>query len=309
MRTVGLVLMTIGMLAADCGSAIGCIFLIPQSQIDSGITPSELPDRDRTQKGMLDRAVIEAFAEAHDGFSSDEVLIKDELRSAFLAKAQKEFPDASEFECNWTLLNLRKANKLTVKATKRTRTDDDLYFHAAEIAARTLHDSLGVSSDRVMADPILRNEFDRLAKEVAGDGVTTYQLRKAALSLRKARQLKPELIVRIADWGRRVQKYTVQSAREQLDSIPTDPGVYIFSDATGYLYIGESSNLRERLTEHLDESDRKSLAAYLQAHDAEDIHIEIHAFDPDSQAKSKPVRRAYESELIRSRQPRLNIAP
>jgi hypothetical protein len=37
--------------------------------------------------------------------------------------------------------------------------------------------------------------------------------------------------------------------------------------------------------------------------------VELHAFDPDSKARSLTVRRAYESELIRSRKPRLNIAP
>jgi len=65
--------------------------------------------------------------------------------------------------------------------------------------------------------------------------------------------------------------------------------------------------LRNRLKTHLDESDRKSLANYLKEKGVESITIEIHSFDPQSRAKELRVRRAYESELIRSRKPRFNI--
>jgi predicted GIY-YIG superfamily endonuclease len=85
--------------------------------------------------------------------------------------------------------------------------------------------------------------------------------------------------------------------------------IYIFRDASGYLYIGESENLRARVTKHLDHSDRKSLARYLWQEGVGGVTVELHAFDPDSNARNKEMRRAYESELIHSRQPRLNIAP
>ena len=91
--------------------------------------------------------------------------------------------------------------------------------------------------------------------------------------------------------------------------VPTRPGIYIFRDESGYLYIGESSNLRLRVEKHLDHSDRKSLAHYLWENGNKKITVELHAFDPESKAKDKTVRRAYESELIRSREPRFNITP
>jgi hypothetical protein len=63
------------------------------------------------------------------------------------------------------------------------------------------------------------------------------------------------------------------------------------------------------LKSHLDESDRKSLANYLREQGVESISIEIHSFPADSRMKDVTVRRAYESELIRSREPRFNVRP
>jgi hypothetical protein len=37
--------------------------------------------------------------------------------------------------------------------------------------------------------------------------------------------------------------------------------------------------------------------------------VEVHAFPVDSRANEVVIRRAYESELIRSRRPRFNILP
>ena len=53
----------------------------------------------------------------------------------------------------------------------------------------------------------------------------------------------------------------------------------------------------------------KSLASHLAGNSKQEITVELHAFGKDSPAKDKTRRRAYESELIRSRKPRLNIAP
>jgi predicted GIY-YIG superfamily endonuclease len=96
---------------------------------------------------------------------------------------------------------------------------------------------------------------------------------------------------------------------ENLDAISEQPGVYIFRDSTGYLYIGQSNNLRTRLTKHLSGSDRKALAKYLGEQDLDRITLEMHVFGPGSPALSTTAREAYESELIRSRKPRLNLAP
>jgi predicted GIY-YIG superfamily endonuclease len=132
-------------------------------------------------------------------------------------------------------------------------------------------------------------------------------LRKAALTLRKNRQLRPELIKRVADWGSVVTTYTAEQLRADPDLIPRLPGIYIFRDRTGYLYIGEAGNLRGRVEKHLDHSDRKAVAHYLWENGVTGLSVELHAFRRESDGRKANCRRAYEAELIRSRGPRLNI--
>lgn len=261
-----------------------------------------------TQSRDLAEVVKQAFREVHDGWSTDEVILKDSLNEAFIRRCRRSLPNAEETQLNWTLLNLRKAGRLEVEVTKRVSLRHDEYFHAAEIAARFMYDKYRLTIDRVMSDPERRSEFDEVA-QAAAPGVSAYRLRKAAFSLRKARKLRPELVARVADWGRQIISLPAIKIVNDAEIVPTNPGVYIFRDASGYLYIGESANLRTRIAKHLDHSDRKSLAHYLWKNGVEGVTVELHAFDPASNARLKEMRRAYESELIRSRKPRFNIAP
>lgn len=247
----------------------------------------------------------------------------------------------TDTELNLTLLKLRKAGKLGPDAPERRAAeagthppdqptqdppattapapdpapdpdpDPATWRHAAEIAARFIEDTHGANTDHMLADPALRRAFDTEARAVLGDDfpVSNYQLRKAALQLRKSRRLQPELTARIADWNRRVQTHPAADLTADPQKIPTAPGIYIFRDATGYLYIGEAKNLRTRLAQHLGDSDRAALAGYLRQQDIDSVTIELHIFDPTSNARLVAHRRAYESELIASRQPRFNIRP
>jgi len=117
--------------------------------------------------------------------------------------------------------------------------------------------------------------------------------------------------VRIADCDRTVNTYVLRQLQKDHEQIPAQPGIYLFSDDSGYLYIGEAADLRKRLKDHLYQSDRPTLAKHLieRAKQGGLVRIEIHAFDSDSPAKQVSMRRAYESDLIRSRKPRFNIRP
>jgi len=263
---------------------------------------------DSAQSHDLAEVVKRAFREVHDGWSADEVILKDSLNEAFIRRCQQLLSEADETQLNWTLLNLRKAGQLEAKAARRASLRHDEYLHAAEIAARFMYDKYRLTTDRVMCDPERRREFDATA-QAAAPGISAYRLRKAAFNLRKARKLRPELVARVADWDRQIVSIPAKKIVSDVDIVPTKPGVYIFRDASGYLYIGESANLRTRVAKHLDHSDRKSLAHYLWKGGMEHVTVELHAFDPDSNARLKDMRRAYESELIRSRKPRFNIAP
>ncbi|MEL7498802.1 MAG: GIY-YIG nuclease family protein [Planctomycetota bacterium] len=270
--------------------------------------------RTASQSAVLDQAIIDAFALTHDGWSSDEVILRDTLNQAFLKevrtqlKASSDQAQHTDTELNWRLLTLRKAGKLTVKATKRAKSvgNTEALLPIAEMAMRSVQDKHSVSSDQVMTNPVMRDEFDSLVMQF-DEKADLYRVRKAAFQLRKTRRLKPELISRIADWGREIKTYSVDELRSKPAEVPEKPGIYIFRDSTGYLYIGQASNLRERLQGHLDASHNRSLADYLDQEKSPSV--EVHSFDPKSRASEVRVRRAYESELIAVRKPKFNIQP
>ena len=255
------------------------------------------------------RIVKRAFERTHQGYSSDEVLLDDAFNEAFLAECQKQEPKLRPIECNWILLNLRKAGRLSsIPTTRRRSSDTEAVLPVAEVAARSTLDQHPVSVDQMLADPELRQAFERRVRELAPQA-DLYLARKAVFRLRKSRRLQPELITRIADWDRQIQRLTVEQIRADFSRVPEQPGIYIFRDASGYLYIGQSENLRTRMESHLSESSSASLAQYLSQQPADQIQVELHVFPRDSRMKETRIRRAYESELIRSRKPRFNILP
>ncbi len=258
----------------------------------------------RQQKDLI----AAAFAATHDGYSVDEAILDDARQEQFQAACAMSVPELSPLERNWALLNLRKAGALSdIRTTRRSQSPDlNPVRPLAEIAARRLQDQHAVSVDQIMADPVLREEFNAAARAIDPE-VDSYAARKAAFQLRKTRQLRPELITRIADWERQITVRPVAEWRADLESIPEVPGLYVFSDATGYLYVGETDNLRRRLESHLAESDRQALANSLASQDCVNVLLEIHTFGAGSRMDEVRIRRACESELIRSRNPRFNI--
>lgn len=268
------------------------------------ITPScadELPAIDTT-------LVLECHRAIADGWSVDEILLRDELRQAFIDCYRAKVADTDAGALFKALIKLRKAGKLGAAATRRETTEYGDSIAAAEIAARHLQDQYQLNFDQVLVDPAKLAEYDALARSIDPDA-SVYVLRKAALRLRKSRRLRPELVLRVNDWRRTIEVHSLDELSRRLNEVSSQPGVYIFRDRTGYLYIGQSQNLRERLTKHLSDSDRRQLTQYLQDHADGDVTVELHVFAADSPAQQTPIREAYESELIRSRRPRLNVAP
>lgn len=292
------------------GMALSSIGLCADEQTqNSSAEKPAIKVLDAAAKRRLKDVVRLAYTSTHDGWSTDEVVLQDELNRKFLAACKERMPEISAFDCNWMLMTLRKAGDLSdVSATKRQTQRHDDYLHAAEVAARFLEDKHRTNTDHVLCDPAMRAEFDKLARSIAPK-TDAYRLRKAALALRKSRRLPPELVLRVAKWEKEVLALTAAQIVENPKQISDGPGVYIFRDATGYLYIGESSQLRTRVSKHLDRSDRQSLANYLAENGIKDVTVELHIFDAKSDAKDKALRRAYESDLIRSRKPRFNLAP
>lgn len=252
--------------------------------------------------------IKKAFLETHEGRSTDDAVIEPSLNQRFLDRCISLIPEITPQDANWRLLNLRKSSSLGKVTTQAEKIDHSGYVHASQIAARLMEDRLELSIDRILCHPQYRQQFDDVATRIFPEA-SEYQLRKAALGLRKARKLQPELIKRIANWGREIIEFEAESLVTDLELIPRKPGIYIFRDTSGYLYIGEAGNLRLRVAHHLDHSDRRALAHYFWEAGLSGIVVEMHAFDPDSDAKNTSARRAYESDLIDKRSPRFNLRP
>ena len=118
--------------------------------------PAAFPATERVPAQRLAEVVQRGFVASHDGWSSDEVLVRDDLNQAFIAQCQLELPQLSPRDFNWAMLNLRKAKQLGGTITRRNRNSHDNYRHAAEIAARGMEDKYGKNIDRVLCDLELR---------------------------------------------------------------------------------------------------------------------------------------------------------
>jgi len=280
-----------------------------------------------------DAAILAAMRDAGDGYSVDEILIDDQRRNRFLDAVDRGrdlSDDDWQRETLLRLVSLRKAGKLAANATRRGPAADPRLTHVAEIAARTVLDRHPVSSDTLMCDPVLRRELQSAAERTAGnaeranvgdtaatdtkpaaDSIDAYSIRKLVLRLRKTRRLRPELVTRVAEWDRVIETFSVDELGEALAAghVSDGPGVYLFFDTSGYLYIGEAANLQTRLRQHVSGSDRLALKDYLRSQADGAITVELHSFGENSPASRLAIRRAYESELIRTRQPRFNVRP
>ena len=246
--------------------------------------------------------IVEAFNAASEGYASERVIADPELNQRFVSECRRRGLHSLVPDLNWTLMNLRKSSSLSGRPrSKRTQfRDQDEYRFAAEIAARFLERRDGISLDRIICDPRRAAEFDKIAQRIA-PGYLPVQYRYAALGLRKANRFKPELVGRIAPPTSVINLRVNDAVPHQL---PASQGVYLFFDADQLLYVGETENLRKRLTKHLEHSDNKGLARWIWEYGTTHLNLEIQVLDDKTETR---VRRALELELIRSRNPVFNV--
>ncbi len=243
----------------------------------------------------------EAFEASSEGFSPDRVVADPELNASFLEACRRLGISGSPATLNRSLLNLRKQGGLRgIRSHRTSFPKEDEYRFAAEIAVRILERRDGVSLDDVISDPELAAEFDRVAAQIA-PGFTAVEYRWAALNLRKARRLKPELLGRVIR-AERVQ--VVPVAGMDVSTLPLGQGLYALCSAQATLYVGEAENLQNRLRKHLDHSDNKELARRLWEVGSSDLHVELHVLPQGTDTRT---RKAMELELIRSRKPLFNV--
>ena len=247
-------------------------------------------------------SIAEAFDAASDGYSTDRVVADPELNRRFIAECRQRDLKDSVADLNRALLNFRKKGGLAGRPrSKRTHFhDEDDYRFAAEIAVRFMERRDGISLDTIICDPEKVTEFDEVSARIA-PGYSPLKYRWAALNLRKARRLEPELAARIAP---PTDVINVSVSEIVSDELPPSQGLYLFIAADQLLYVGETENLRKRLKKHLEHSDNKGLARWMWEFGTESLHLEMHLLEDNTEAR---IRKALELELIRSRQPVFNV--
>ncbi len=247
----------------------------------------------------LKQSVAAAFKECRAGLSSDRVIADPDLNRQFILCCRQLGRDEAEKQLNATLMNLRKQGLLRgLRSKRRTFTDTDDYRFAAEIAVRHLERSRGVTLDQILCDPEVARKFDETAARLAPD-YSSLKYRWAALGLRKTHQLSPEILSRVIR-PESVTLFDVPSM--DVTDVPSDQGLYVFFDSRQCLYVGEATNLQNRIRKHLDHSDNKGLARWIWECGTESLKLET------LPANTKTaVRKAFELELIRSRNPVFNV--
>lgn len=249
---------------------------------------------------MIDQ-IIQAFHDTRDGYSIDRVIAGPGLNRSFVAACRNYGLNAeTDQELNRSLLNLRKSGRLGKLSAKRTSFDDDDYRFAVEISVRHIERRENVTLDDVLISPRFASEFDALCRALA-PGYSPLMYRWSALRLRKTRRLRPEVI------GHAIKSEAVKTFKTQeidLSQLPARQGLYVFYSKSLCLYVGEASQLKSRLTKHLQHSDNKLLAQWFWQYGNEEVFLEVHILPQDTSPKT---RKALEAELICSRRPAFNI--
>ncbi|HEY2412912.1 MAG TPA: toxin-antitoxin system HicB family antitoxin [Pirellulaceae bacterium] len=214
------------------------------------LTVSKLSVPLHNVSGMAAELVATVFNEVHDGHSQDWIVVSPQYNERFLVRCREMGLNQSEAVLNHTLLNIRKNPKYKGKLNPTTKrsgfADYDDYSFAAEIAVRAIQRTEGVTLDRILCDPPIRERFDRLALQLAPDK-TEVQLRCAALNLRKTHRLQP-----VEDNVSSVRLVTAGVFRLiDLDKLTAEPGGYALYDQNRPVFAGETESLKKRVGLHL----------------------------------------------------------
>jgi len=198
-------------------------------------------------------SVVQAFADVHEGYSSDRIVADPDYNAKFLRRCREIGLTDADASLNHALYNVRKSKKqrdrmgiVLPPTTKETEFHDfDGYQYAAEIAVRVLQRTKGVSLDRMICDPELAAQFDAIALRLINE--TVLKLRWAALNLRKTHNLRP-----ISDDATNYDLVSAGPVRSiNLEGLADMPGLYVFYDLNRPVYAGETERLRERISKHL----------------------------------------------------------
>jgi DNA modification methylase len=205
------------------------------------------------RKEETERAIVAAFKEVHQGFSTDRILADAALNQAFSDVCRAKGIAGAEPEWNRLLLRLRKSSRLPGCGNHSrlfSAQEMDPYSFASEIALAHFT-RLGLSLDDVLCDPRLAAEFDQIAARYS-PGFSSLQFRWAALWIRKRARKIRDHTAALPDQLRHARFSAAQSwSRVRIDKIEPVAGIYLLlSEERRSLYLGEAFDLRRRLEIH-----------------------------------------------------------
>ena len=255
---------------------------------------------------MSDHRVKEAFEEVREGRSPEYVICDIALNEKFLTAARRLGVQGSDAEINTILINLRKQSKLKdCPTTHRKKRDPQRgsYLGAVLNAMRLVERQFGKNVDDVICDPDTRAQFDAMIQFLS-PGTSAFEAQYTALSLRKSRQLRPEPV------GQVIRAVTsnilsLSDLEDRLAELPDNPGVYIFFDADKTLYAGKADRLRARIRDHISTWTFRELIRQMREERRQPAFVVYHELPVTISARDLA---AYETELIRSRNPEHNRA-
>jgi hypothetical protein len=268
------------------------------------VPPGQL--RQACDIAMSDALIKEGFKEVRNGRCPEYVICDAILDERFLATARQLGAKGSDTELNTKLINLRKQKKLTdCPTTFRKQPDRNRhhYLNAVSNVVRLVERQFGKNVDDVICDPEMRSQFEAMLQFLSPQ-TSAFEARYAALSLRKANRLRPEPVGQII---RAVTSrlLSLVDLEDRISELPDTPGVYVFFDEGGTLYVGKADSLKRRIGDHISTWTYRDIIDSIRKSYRPDAFVAYHELPVKISPRELA---AYETELIRSRNPQHNRA-
>jgi site-specific DNA-methyltransferase (adenine-specific) len=248
----------------------------------------------KIQSEMTYEGIIEAFRLTHDGFSSDRVVVDPDINKEFIATCEKLGLAGDARTWNILLFRLRKQGKLahfeTIHRTSIPWDECDKYIFASEIAWQIMIDDGSARSlDEILCDPVLTAKFDETAGRFA-PGYQPLNYRWAALKLRKEAKYARCRAAILTPPTRMGKKVPIKEM--EMNKLSHEPGLYVLSERTRKLYVGETLDLSGRFTTECCQA---------WTNDFKPVFVQTLAMDPTTAG-----RLAWQSCLVKKLKPRFN---
>ena len=221
----------------------------------------------------------------------DSVIADPEMNRLFLNRCRELGLGGTDFELNWKLFNGRKASLFSNMPKTRRYTPgkiDDFEFsseiafvHVKKLAEKRSGTEL--SLDRMLCDPDLACEFDKIASQLM-PGFQSLEYRWVALGIRKAagRNLKKAIKLAQPKFDLLGSTKSVRASR-----IPKEQGLYLFSCQDQPLFVSHTNDLRNRIERHFDSSENAGIPSWLFDRGRNAIKLGVVPLESVSQSQRK----------------------